>query len=100
METVLSFDAAAGRRQEMRAILADYLAVDRVRVYRRLFVVRCTLAALLALAASYLVGGLSLPARWVPIGLMLAPAIAATLVELRLHARLARRVRQVQMRKS
>lgn len=46
MHTVTSFDGSAVGDSELTVIIAEYLALERVRVFRRLLLVRCGLLAL------------------------------------------------------
>ena len=95
MHTVTSFSASALRGDQLNDILADYVALDRARVYRRLLVVRFgALVALAALVALFL-HGISVYARWVPIGLFAVPPAWAWIAEMKLEVRLSRRLREV-----
>ena len=92
MQSVISFQTSAVSRDELAAILRDYLALDRTRVFRRLLVRRCGLLALLAAIIATATHGLSPFARWLPTGLFLTPLACAWLTELRLVRRLTRRL--------
>ena len=92
MQTVTSFPTSAVSRKELGAILEDYLALDRARVFRRLLVRRFGLLVIVAAIIAAVTHELSLFARWVPIGLFLAPPVWAWITELRLMRRLARRL--------
>jgi hypothetical protein len=60
MHTVTSFRASAVSCDELSDSLADCLALDRVRIFRRLLVTRFALLALLAALVGTFVHGLSL----------------------------------------
>lgn len=92
MQTVTSFSASAIPRDQLSRILADYLALDRARIFRRLLVTRFGMLALVA-AVLGTVFHLSSPfARWFAIGLPLLPPTWAWVAELRLERRLSRRL--------
>ena len=72
MHTLMSFHASAVRRDQVGAIIADYLALERARHYRRVLVAGFGLLAALILgvgaavhhgSASWLAAGLCLPLR-------------------------------------
>jgi len=92
MQNVVSFSTSTVSRQELGAILEDYLSIDRARVFRRLLVRRFGLLAIIVAIIAAVTHELSLFARWFPIGLFLAPPVWAWITELRLMRRLARRL--------
>jgi hypothetical protein len=92
MQTVTSFPTSAVSREELGAILQDYLSLERARVFRRLLVTRFGLLALVVAIVAAVTHELSPFARWVPIGLFLAPPTWAWITELRLTRRLSRRL--------
>ena len=92
MQTVTSFPTSAVSREELGAILEDYLALHRARVFRRLLVTRFGLLAIVIAILAAVTHELSLYARWFPIGLFLSPPAWAWITELRLMRRLARRL--------
>jgi hypothetical protein len=89
MLQVTGLPASSMTSGELNAIAAAYLAVDRARIYRRLFLVRFGLLASASAIIAMAVPGLSAMARWFPPMLFLAPPTWACLVELRLTRRLA-----------
>jgi hypothetical protein len=90
MEHVTTLPASSASKEELRVILAAYLALDRARVFRRLFVIRFGLLAGISALVAFIVPGLSAAARWLPPMLFLAPPTWAWVVELRLARHLAR----------
>jgi len=92
MQTVTSFRTSAVTREELGAILEDYLALDRARVFRRLLVTRFGLLTLVVVIIAAVTHELSPFARWIPLGLFVTPPVWAWVVELRLMRRLARRL--------
>jgi hypothetical protein len=92
METVISFRASAIPPDQLSGIVADYLALDRARIFRRLLVIRCGLMALGAALAGLLLHNLSPLAPWVTSGLFLMPPIWAWVAELRLARSLSLRL--------
>jgi hypothetical protein len=96
MLKLTSLPAAAVSKEELRVILEEYLALDRARVFRRLFVFRFGLLASASTIVAIIVPGLSAIARWLPPVLFLAPPVWAWIVELRLAQRLSRHLDGVQ----
>jgi hypothetical protein len=78
----MSFRAASVPREELGRILADYLALDRARILRRLMVPRFGLLALAAALLETVLHGFSLVARLLTVGLCLVPPTWAWFVEL------------------
>jgi uncharacterized membrane protein YcjF (UPF0283 family) len=94
MPTVTSFHSSAVGREQIGAIMAEYLALERARIYRRLLVTRFGLLALLAIIGT---GFQWLPsfASWVCVGVCVVAPIGAWLAELRCDWRLAQRLKDV-----
>src|SRR5262245_49621824 len=92
MEQVTTLPASAVSNEELRVILAAYLALDRARIFRRLFVIRFGLLAGVSALLAFIVPGLSAAARWLPPMLVLAPPTWAWIVELRLARQLSRQL--------
>jgi hypothetical protein len=82
-------------KEELKVILAEYLALDRARVFRRLFVVRFGLLATASILVALIAPGLSAIARWLPPALFLVPPTWTVIVELRLARRLTRHLEGV-----
>jgi hypothetical protein len=76
METI-TFHAASLPGEDLAAILADYLALEEARVFRRLFVTRFGLLALAVFLAARIIPGFSTYAHWVPVALCLVPPVWA-----------------------
>jgi len=95
MSPVISFPDSAVSREELSRITADYLALDRLRVFRRLLVFRFGLMTVVTLIGGAFVSGISPFMRWVPVGLFLVPPTWAWIAELRLARRLMRRLDHV-----
>ena len=92
MHHVTSIPASSVPPAELNVILADYLALERARLFRRLFVFRFGLLAAAATIVSIVFPGLPAFARWFPPTLCLAPPIAAWIREWRLARRLSQRL--------
>jgi hypothetical protein len=90
MQTITEFAASAVPPDRLRDILADYIALDRARSFRRLLVLRCGLLALLASVIGGTLGGFSPFERWFAIAVFLVPPAWAWIAERRLAGRLAR----------
>jgi len=90
MPHVSMLPASSVSQEELRVILTAYLALDRARIFRRLFVIRFGLLAGVSVILALIVPGLSRVAHWLPPVLFLTPPAWAWIVELRLERRLAR----------
>jgi hypothetical protein len=95
MQTVTSFHSSAVEPHHISAIMAEYLALERARIYRRLFVTRFGLLALFVALIGLGFHWLPRFASWLSVGLCSVAPIWAWLVELRCDWRLARRLREV-----
>ena len=90
MRIVTSFHASAVEPEHINAIAAEYLALEQARIYRRLFVTRFGLLALVLVIVGF---GLHwLPAAGWSVGVMLCsvPPTWAWMAEVRCDRRLAR----------
>jgi Flp pilus assembly protein TadB len=92
MQTVTSFHAAALRPEDLNGIMADYLALEEARIFRRLLVTRFGILAFIAAIAGAGLHWLSPFATWFGVGVFLVPPVWAWIVELRRDRRLARRL--------
>jgi hypothetical protein len=99
MPEFTSFNASSLPQGEVSGILADYLALERIRVFRRLLVVRFGALTLIAVMVGLFVHGFSIYARWVPVGLFATPPVWAWIAELRLALRLSGRIEGAHERK-
>jgi hypothetical protein len=90
MRTVTSFHASDVPADHLNRIMADYLALEHARVFRRLLVRRFAALAAIVGAAGLL--WLSAFAFWLGIGLCLAVPTWAWTVELVHERRLARQL--------
>lgn len=91
----VSFHSSAVDRQELSAIMRDYLALERARVYRRLSVRRFGLLALTLTVAGIGLHWLSLAATWFSVALCLAVPTWTWMSERKCDRRLSRRLEQV-----
>ena len=95
MRTISSFHATCAEPARISAVMAEYLAFERARTYRRLFVIRF---GLLALAIGTLAFGLHVlpaPGSWLSLGLCLIPPAWAWIGERCCRSRLSRHLRDV-----
>jgi len=95
MQTITSIHASAIPPEELSGIMADYLALERARIFRRLLVTRFGLLAVTAAVIGGLLHWLPPFASWFSIGLFLTPPLWAWIVELRRERRLSRRLEDV-----
>ena len=95
MQTITSFHSSDIHPDHLNAIMADYSALERTRIYRRLFVTRFGLLALVFGVVGAGLGVLTRFATWFSVGLCLAPPLAVCIAELRYSRRLARRLAEV-----
>jgi hypothetical protein len=93
MHTVMSVHSSAVPREQLAAIIADYLALERARRYRRAFVAGFGLLAALILGLGAAVH--ERPASWLAAGFCLAAPVWAWAIELRCDLRLAKRLHEV-----
>ena len=92
MHTVTSFHASAVQPEQLGGIMADYLALERARAFRRLLVTRCGILALMAAVIGAGLHWLPPLASWCSVGVCLVPPVGAWMVELQRDVRLARRL--------
>ena len=95
METLTWFRSATVPRDNLAPLLSDYLALDRLRNFRRLLLVRCGALALTAAVVGPLVGWLSALARSLIVALLLLPPAWAWILERRADLRLSDRLRSI-----
>lgn len=94
-QTVTSFRASDVPSGQLGPILADYLALEQLKLFRRLLVMRIGVLALLAAIGGRLLGMVSLPGVLALAGGLMTIPGAAWITELRAEARLARRLSTV-----
>lgn len=93
MHTVTSFHASAVQPEQLGGIMADYLALERARIFRRLLVKRFGVLAAMVAGVSFF--WLSALACWFGVGLCAVAPGWAWIVELGCERRLARRLDEV-----
>jgi hypothetical protein len=93
MRTVTSFHADSLKPEELSAILADHLALERLRIFRRLFVTRFGILTAIVTTAGWL--WLSTAATYIAAGLCLAPPMCVLLLEMTRERRLAQRLERI-----
>jgi hypothetical protein len=100
VETFTSFKASGLPQKEVGGILADYLALDRARMFRRLLVLRCGALAIAALIMGSVIDGLSAWARWVPVALFTGVPACVWIAEFVREFRFSKRLNRARLRKS
>jgi len=90
MRTVASFRAADVESDQVRAIMAEYLALERARTYRRLFAIRFGLLAAVVAVVGFGFHWLSARDSWISVGLCGVAPTWAWLTESRNNRRLSR----------
>jgi hypothetical protein len=95
MPTITSFHSSAVGSEELSGIMADYLALDRARIFRRLLVTRFGLLAAGVLLLGTVVRVVPPNPMWLSVGACVTPPLWAWFVELRRHWRLVRRLEHV-----
>jgi Flp pilus assembly protein TadB len=93
--TVTSFPASGVRPEQLNRVMADYLALERARTFRRLLVRRLGLLALVMVVIGVGFHWLPTFASWISVGLCLVPSAWAWIAEIRLERRLARRLEDI-----
>ena len=89
MHTVTSFDSASVGPQEINAVMADYFALERARIYRRLFVTRFGILALIFGTIGLGLHWLPPFASWFSVGLCAIAPTCAWIAELRCSSRMS-----------
>jgi hypothetical protein len=95
MHTVTSFQAAAVERRQISAIMGAYLALERARIYRRLFVTRFGLLAIALAVIGFAFHWLPPIASWSSVGLCAVAPTWAWVAELRCDWRLERSLQAI-----
>ena len=93
MHTVTSFDAHALPPEELNAIIAESLALERLRIFRRLLVTRFAILTAIVATAGWL--WLSTAATYVAAGLCLVPPLCVLGLEVTRERRLAERFERI-----
>ena len=95
MHTVTSFHASAARPDQISAVMSEYLALERARIFRRLLVRRFGLLAVIAALLGTGFHWLSPFASWCSVSVFLVLPVWAWIVELQRDRRLARRLEEL-----
>jgi len=93
MHTVTSFHASGVQPDQLNGIMADYLALERARIFRRLLVKRFGMLAAIFAGVGFL--SRSAFASWFSVALCVAAPVWAWMAELGCERRLARRLGHV-----
>ena len=92
MHTVTSFHASAVEPEQLSAIMADYLALERARIFRRLFVDAVRSAGAVVAIVGVGLHWLPAVATWFSVGLCVAARPGRGSSSCRCDWRLARRL--------
>jgi hypothetical protein len=95
MHTIISFRAADLEPGQLSAVMTDYFALERARVYRRLLVARFGILAVVLGLVGFGFRWLSPVASWFSVVFCTIAPAWAWIAELRYDWRLARRLRDV-----
>ncbi|HZJ32874.1 MAG TPA: hypothetical protein VFD21_14960 [Vicinamibacterales bacterium] len=95
MEMVTRLRSTDVPNDALGPLLSDYLALDRLRSFRRLLLVRCGSLALATAVLGPLVGWLSAVARSVMVAVFLVPPAWAWILERRADTRLSERLQSI-----
>lgn len=95
IQTVTSFRSTALDSEQTGALIAEYLALEQARSYRRLCQTRFVLLALAMGVAGFGFHWLPPFASWLSVGLCLAVPAGAWIAELRLDLRLTRKLSEL-----
>jgi hypothetical protein len=95
MHTWTTFDASAVGRDDLRNLLAEHMALERLRVVRRLLAVRFGLGALVTLLGSGVFGWLSLLECFVCTAVLSAVPLWVWLTELWRQRRMTLRLTSI-----
>jgi hypothetical protein len=93
MYSVTSFPGSAVDPDELSAIMADHLALERIRIFRRLLVKH--FGVLTVIVATVALAWLSRFAFWFSVSLCLTPPVWAWVLEIHRELRLAARLDSV-----
>jgi len=95
MHTVTSFDGDSIEPDQLSGVMADYLALERARIYRRLFVSRFAILALILGVIGFGLRWLPPFASWLSVSLCTIAPAWAWMTELRCDWRLSKRLNDV-----
>ena len=95
MHTVTSFHSSTVRPDQLGAIITDYLALERARTQRRLFVTGVGIVALFIAVAGAVFHWLPAFASWLGIALCAVASTWVWVVELGCDRRLGKRLEEV-----
>jgi Flp pilus assembly protein TadB len=95
VEVVTQFHSSSVQPAELNQIAAEYLALERVRVLRRLLVRRFGLLSLAVLVARIALHWISLTATACSLAAFVVPPVWAWVVEIRRDRVLARRLERI-----
>jgi hypothetical protein len=95
MHTVTSFDGDSIEPGQLSGVMADYFALERARIYRRLCVRRFAILALILGAIGFGLRWLPPFASWLSVSLCTIPPAGAWMSELRCDWKLTKRLNDV-----
>ena len=95
MHTVRSFHSSTIAPDQVSAVMAGYLALERARIYRRLLVTRFALLAIILAIAGFGFQWMPLYGSWLTLGLCFVAPLWAWVAELKCGRRLARQLERL-----
>ena len=95
MQTVTSFRSTALDAEHTGALIADYIALEQARAYRRLCQTRFALLALVLGIAGLGFGWMPTLASWLSIGVCFVVPVAAWIAEFRHDLRLTAKLNEL-----
>lgn len=95
---VLSLAASEIDPATLSGVLADYLAYEQARIFRRLLLKRLAGLAIVASAVAVWAGLAYRPPFWIVLGLLVAAGAQAEALALKARARIARQLTEIEAR--
>ena len=92
MSTVANAAPSSVQPEQLNAVVADCVALEQIRVFRQLLVMRCGVVALAIAVSGLLLGLLHTFAYWFSVGIFVMAPAGTWMVERRLERGLRKKV--------